>query len=232
MNDELAPARFAWFRETWETLTPEQRLGITMFGVCGLSALLFSGWYIREQIRAPFLTSRAKLEASRQFVSERDKELQREGELRTKDTDGDGLNDWDELNTYKTSPYVADSDSDGVSDSSEIALGQDPNCPKGRDCQPRLDGVAQLRSASSSGQALLEGTTAGRLLPPTQTDLNATQIRQFLITNGLAAEGDLRGLSDQAIVELYRRASAGTQTPSGSPPETPAPATNAVPSTP
>jgi hypothetical protein len=54
--------------------------------------------------------------------------------LKNKDTDADGLSDWDELNLYKTSPYLEDSDSDGFLDKEEILNGKDPNCPAGRDC--------------------------------------------------------------------------------------------------
>lgn len=54
--------------------------------------------------------------------------------LKNKDTDADGLNDYDELNLYKTSPYLADSDSDGDKDGDEVKKGADPNCPQGRTC--------------------------------------------------------------------------------------------------
>lgn len=53
---------------------------------------------------------------------------------RSKDSDKDGLSDWDELNLYKTSPYLEDSDGDGLFDKAEIDAGGDPNCPLGKDC--------------------------------------------------------------------------------------------------
>jgi hypothetical protein len=43
------------------------------------------------------------------------------------DTDGDGLDDGDEVNTHGTNPHIADSDGDGFSDGSEITAGTDPN---------------------------------------------------------------------------------------------------------
>lgn len=52
----------------------------------------------------------------------------------TKDSDGDGLSDWEEVNTYNTSPYLEDTDSDGINDKEEIEQGSDPNCPQGEDC--------------------------------------------------------------------------------------------------
>jgi hypothetical protein len=51
-----------------------------------------------------------------------------------KDTDGDGLWDIDELNIYYTSPYLEDTDSDGIIDSKEIEQGSDPTCAQGQNC--------------------------------------------------------------------------------------------------
>jgi len=42
------------------------------------------------------------------------------------DTDGDGLTDGDEVNTYGTDPLNSDTDGDGISDGDEIANGTDP----------------------------------------------------------------------------------------------------------
>ncbi|MEA3449919.1 MAG: hypothetical protein U9Q85_02980 [Patescibacteria group bacterium] len=55
-------------------------------------------------------------------------------ELKAKDTDKDGLNDYEELEIYKTSPYLEDSDSDGFSDYEEVQSDNDPNCPDGANC--------------------------------------------------------------------------------------------------
>ena len=45
------------------------------------------------------------------------------------DTDGDGLNDGDELVVYLTNPLSKDSDNDGLSDADELAAGTNPNNP-------------------------------------------------------------------------------------------------------
>jgi len=45
------------------------------------------------------------------------------------DTDGDGLNDGDEVNIHLTNPARADSDGDGLSDSEELAQSTNPNNP-------------------------------------------------------------------------------------------------------
>ncbi|MFS0862259.1 VWA domain-containing protein [Fredinandcohnia sp. 179-A 10B2 NHS] len=42
------------------------------------------------------------------------------------DSDGDGLSDYDEINTHKTNPALEDTDGDGLTDDSELTLGLDP----------------------------------------------------------------------------------------------------------
>lgn len=43
-----------------------------------------------------------------------------------KDTDRDGLTDYEEVETYGTNPRKSDSDGDGASDEKEVAIGTDP----------------------------------------------------------------------------------------------------------
>jgi hypothetical protein len=57
------------------------------------------------------------------------------------DTDGDGLTDADELNTYKTFPDKADSDGDGIPDGVEVQKGTDPSNAQSYDYATELSGV-------------------------------------------------------------------------------------------
>lgn len=71
-------------------------------------------------------------------------------ELKNKDTDGDGLSDWDELFIYETSPFLEDTDGDGLSDFEEIyTYKTDPLCPEGQDCSGLLSQDSAQENSSS-----------------------------------------------------------------------------------
>ena len=147
-----------------------------------------------------------------------------EAALRARDTDKDGLSDWDELNLYHTSPYLADSDSDSFPDKAEIDSGNDPNCPRGKNCFVGSDQSSQSPDQFNSN-SLFEGylnqssttTITPNATPQTQTGLTADEknalrqtlgdkindpktIRQVLEQLGMD-KTKLDSLSDQQIID-------------------------------
>lgn len=56
-----------------------------------------------------------------------------------KDTDGDGLNDYEEVKKYHTKPLLYDTDEDGLGDGTEVVNGFDP-LKKDTDNNGTLDG--------------------------------------------------------------------------------------------
>lgn len=56
------------------------------------------------------------------FISVPSHQVYRTDPLRA-DSDGDGLNDFDELFKYSTNPMLTDSDQDGVDDGAEVRAG-------------------------------------------------------------------------------------------------------------
>lgn len=122
--------------------------------------------------------------------------------LKKKDTDGDGLSDWDELNIYKTSPYIEDSDSDGFSDKQEIDNDKDPNCPSGRDCY-KVGVVEGDKEVVSGGAANTDNSSLNNLL----NQMGQTAPAAGGSEAGSAGTSDLPGiLSGQVDVAALRQA--------------------------
>lgn len=135
-------------------------------------------------------------------------EEERIEEMKTKDTDADGLNDHEESFVYLTSPYLQDSDSDGIADKQELAAGEDPNCPVGKECG--------TIAGALEAQATLSATAAGELAEQEQAILkqimNPTpeQIRELLLQSGVKAE-EIEGIDDATLLALYRESLAEAQ---------------------
>ncbi len=153
---------------------------------------------------------------------------QNEIDLRAKDTDSDGLNDWDELNLYKTSPYLSDTDSDTFADKQEIDSGNDPTCPQGQSCASTSEiantetdttfsnsSLENLLNSAVTGTATISPTIAPatekkQLTPEEKKALQdafganpkATDLRQFLLQAGMNQK-TLDALSDEQIVATF-----------------------------
>ena len=111
--------------------------------------------------------------------------------LKQKDTDQDGLSDYDELKVYKTSPYLGDTDSDGLDDRTEIVQGTDPLCPEGQNCFATWTENPLTNPNDQTGQQ------------PAQ-DLSPDQLRAMLAQAGMTQE-ELNLLSDEEIINAYQQ---------------------------
>ena len=100
-------------RTQWQELPQESRFAIGILCFVGIGVLGFSAAYLRLRITGPFYVPLAAVRQSTAQYNELLAQNNQDLELRKKDTDRDGLNDYSELKIYKTSPYLADSDSDG-----------------------------------------------------------------------------------------------------------------------
>ena len=131
-----------------------------------------------------------------------------DAELREKDTDGDGLSDWEETNIYDTSSYLADTDSDGISDKEEIDAGTDPNCAEGTSCdvnelRPDLDiNIEEELNRLSEGISVPD-EDEGRLKEALSGNMNAESLRILMLESGV--EKDLvDSFSDEELMDLYQ----------------------------
>jgi hypothetical protein len=143
-------------------------------------------------------------------VSNNSQQLLGDEALKMLDTDNDGLSDYDEINVYKTSPYLEDSDSDGMSDAQEVANGSDPNCPIGRKCVEEVIVSSSTPTivASSSGQSLPIGQpTAGQASSDVSGllmsgSMDAATLRSVLKEAGMAEEV-LVQISDEELMAVF-----------------------------
>lgn len=151
-----------------------------------------------------------------------------EGRLKNLDTDYDGLLDWDELNIYNTSPYLEDTDSDGIEDKVEIEKGLDPLCPQGDDCQqdieapgintntsstinstttesliggsPLLDGVQDTYEVVEDSGIIADEETGQSTYTAALTDPRI--LRQLLLATGQISEEQLNAIDDETLLRV------------------------------
>jgi len=162
---------------------------VLLMGVVGLGIGVMQ-W--RGSFKTAFATTTERFKTPAQVEEERV-----EG-MKSKDTDGDGLNDYEESYVYQTSPYLADSDSDGTDDKTELAAGEDPNCPKGKECGAFAGGLEGSASATAStGLEQQEQQIFEQLMNPTPD-----QIRQMLLQSGVDPR-EIEGIDDATLLELY-----------------------------
>lgn len=72
--------------------------------------------------------------------------------LKERDSDGDGLNDYDEKYNHGTDPYSVDTDGDGISDGVEVSSGTDPlaSDSKKKSIVENLASAKQLKSKAAT----------------------------------------------------------------------------------
>ncbi|TSC96176.1 MAG: calcium-binding protein [Parcubacteria group bacterium Athens1014_10] len=155
-----------------------KRQKLSLLGLSFLTILIFfiAFFQFKSNIYRPF-NSAANDQGEQQKVSEL-------LDLNNIDTDKDGLNDFNELNVYKTSPYLEDTDGDGIFDKEEIEKGTNPSCPEGEIC-----GTVSVESSSQDSSS-------------DETELSAEEIKDFLIKSGMDKE-TLDKIDDKTLKEVY-----------------------------
>jgi len=168
-------------------LSKGEKWSLAILGAATLGIVFLITWQMKETIYAPFEKNptgeaREKLDPNRDLA-----------ELRNRDTDQDGLNDFDELYVHGTSPYLPDSDSDGITDAAEISAGKDPNCPEGEDCYLLQGETGDEMADLGEELDLTEAEKAALIL-----ELPASELRELLLGAGVPAE-TLNELSDEEL---------------------------------
>lgn len=165
--------------------TPREQAVMIGLVFVALAVLVISFVGIQKNIRAPFGRS------GERFLSREEKSAAEQAALKTKDTDGDELTDYEELYIYETSAYLADTDSDGYTDGMEVKSGNNPNCPSGKTC---------------TGGEVVPTESAAAAPPPVPTavpsEFNAAELRSLLRASGVSDE-ILNQVDDATLRQLY-----------------------------
>ncbi len=178
------------------SLTAEQKTGFVLLLVFAVMGLTLGVLQIRNTMLAPFALN-SKIPASlKDQVNDVDA-------LRYRDTDGDGLSDFDELYTYGTSPYLYDTFGYGMSDKEVVAKGLARCANAGKNC-------------SDAGTPLGPTTTiafpsSAENIPKNINQIvsDPAQIRELLVQSGMKKE-ILNKLTDQELLSMVAQLMASS----------------------
>jgi len=163
---------------------------VILFIILGLAIVALGVWQIRSAIYAPFkLTKYAKAPTTEEVLAA----------LKSQDTDKDGLNDFDEKFVYQTSPYLADSDSDGFSDKDEIMAKSNPLDPKSTPENKIVTTETPLEERVF--KAPLTGTSEPAAV--SSGEVSAQEIKDLLVTRGGLSRDLVDKLDDNTLKKLY-----------------------------
>lgn len=185
----------------------EKVLSVLIIFVCFVA--LGAGFYfMNSSINLPikYVANIAKSGNSADQNDALQQELSRVLELKNKDTDEDTLSDYDELNVYKTSPYLTDSDGDEIDDKKEIEQKTDPNCPANQVCTAVSSGSDSGSGSSIDGNSVLTQSAISQQI--TSGNADVATVREFLAKGGYSQEL-LDTTSDEDLMAMYRQTISG-----------------------
>ncbi len=178
-------------------LSKEQKIGFVLLSAFAILAIGLGILQIRNNIYSRFALNKEISASIKDQVDTVDA-------LRFRDTDRDGISDFDELYVYGTSPYLPDTDGDGISDGKEIQNKSNPLCAEGTDCGQSLEATQVLATTTIL-------TTPPDLQAPALTPVNnleqaikdPVQIRAMLIGAGVKKE-IVDKYSDAELMQLVQ----------------------------
>jgi hypothetical protein len=172
------------------SLSKEQKIGFVLLLCFAILTVGLGILQIRNNMFAPFALNNSVPPDLKDKVND-------QLALQYRDTDLEGLSDFDELYVYGTSPYLADTDSDGLTDKQEIESGKDPICAEGKTC------VAEEVAATTSTP-----TAAGGVQNPGEppVDFNKllndpAELRKVLSSSGMDKK-ILDSYTDQQLMQM------------------------------
>lgn len=194
--------------------TTGQKAALVALVFIGILTLGLGFYKVRSQIAGPFATQVSQADKSKlENLFTEPSEQEDIAAQKSRDTDNDGLSDYDELSIHRTSPYLKDTDSDGYDDKTEIDTGNDPNCAKGKACFTAS--ASNAPDAGVHGNVEGSGSVSQRESVPDSVNaleqdlkklesLTSAQVRELLKQQGFTDE-DLKDIDDETIATMYRQ---------------------------
>src|SRR3989338_9738808 len=176
--------------------------GFGLVILMGLGIFVLALTTLPERLQAPFGLTPARTLADASFAADSPEALL----AQTKDTDHDGIPDVQELQVYKTSPFLEDSDSDGFRDKEEIETGNDPNCPKGKDCRALAFPSTREVEHQNLLKQLYESSAVLELSKKGVPGISDPASIRNLLRQAEMSEDMLAQLSDEALQKLFEEA--------------------------
>ena len=197
-------------------LQAEQKIAFALLVFLGFGGIIFGFRSFGSHLYRPIQQQFAKYYTGEDVVNAGTKDSKEVEEQKKKDTDADGLSDYDELYVYKTSPYLKDSDSDTVDDKTEVFGGTDPNCPAGKMCGGSSEAAdttgtspQDILGATPGNEGILQ---SGQLKFESAEDVQnffksatSQEIRSALIQSGMKKE-EVDKISDEELQKLFDQA--------------------------
>ena len=190
----------------------KQKAALFVLVLIAVAIIIFWAWQFNTRLTSPFLAS-----SDKNINTATDNATNTSVDLHNIDTDNDGLSDYDEINIYHTSPYLEDTDSDGIPDGVEVKNGTDPNCPTGKVCSGSDVPVSATSTTVSTGTASSSANVPALSIPADVASssqqaiqdaisgkADAATLRQLLISSG-ADKAMLDQISDTDLMASYQQ---------------------------
>ncbi|MEK7532768.1 MAG: hypothetical protein AAB579_04200 [Patescibacteria group bacterium] len=184
-------------------MTQQQKVSVIALGVFAIAAITLGLLHVNQGLMGAVAWKPKEKTIEQTQKKKEDTAL----DLQSKDTDGDGLNDFEELQVFSTSPYLADTDGDNVDDAKEVQSGSDPNCPEGKTC-----GAGEAEIAGAQEAAPSFNLSGAQQKPPEMPQelqqllsgegMDANQLRNLLKQSGVDVR-TLEGVPDDQLMAVY-----------------------------
>jgi len=185
-------------------LSKEQKTGLVLLTAFAVFALGLGILQIRNTMYSRFALNN-------QIPNDLKDKVNTVDALRFRDTDQDGLTDYDEIYVYGTSPYLSDTDSDGILDGEEVKKGTNPSCAEGSNCAFMSDQAIFVTSPSGTVGAVLNPDTILPTAPVAPEDFESMlkdpkKVRELLAKQKSVDPKVLENISDQELMDMVNKA--------------------------